>query len=226
MIRLARCSIGAMVIIVASGCSNLSGRPPVGGIKTDEQLKLSSAAHWGVIANDIAEQVHSKLSSSAYAKSPIWIPTLQSDPVFHRAIAYQLRSALLSRGFRISTDKKYALTLRLATEEVSHYAPKTQLGNQNYRPGTLTMIGAGVLVLREVQKIVKDLGISAVVGLGATEFGLTKITPTTELLISTSIEDNGEYLMHKSDVYYVDQVNAGLYSESGTNFRVVGESSQ
>ncbi|MDP2832629.1 MAG: hypothetical protein Q8Q28_04915 [Pseudomonadota bacterium] len=100
-------------------------------------------------------------------------------------------------------------------------------------PGTFTLLTAGVWVLRNAIVDTWSGGTIAGVLLGtaiATDVLNAKDAnpighpPThTELIVTTSVTSKGQYVMRRSVVYYIEDIDGSLYRQA-MEWKVVGQS--
>lgn len=210
-------------VAALTGCASyFDGRPRAGVIAVSEQAKLQSASHWQIVADDIASQISKTLKSRNLPATPLWVPPAAQQSKFSSVFASQLRSGLLRQGVSVSDGKESALEVSITVEDVRHGVQR------RYAPGTLTALTAGILVLRDA--VLGDInpgGAIAAIGIGsdiALSVREAQKIPNTEIVLTTAIKKDGLFIVHKTDVYYVDDVDSGLFTP-GKEFKVVGASS-
>lgn len=205
-----------MFSLLAGGCAIQDGRPPVATFSVEPEYKLKSATHWQVVANDIANHIE---RVSAGNDNRVFVPA-NSSTVFGRVFSSQLRSSLISKGVAVSSVPDGAIRVSVAAEEVQH------VSIARYAPGTLTALGAGVLVLGDAadgrHNVTGALGAVLVAADVAASLIEMQKRPTTEIVLTTSMERDGRFLLHRSDTYYVDEVDTSLFTVTGKQFAIVG----
>lgn len=208
-------------ITLLSGCAIHDGRPSVATMDVPAQAKLKSAAHWQVVANDVASQIISALDSRDALSTPLWVSSATPKSTFSTVFASQLRSGLLQRGATVRDEKQSALEVSITVDEVRHVDEK------RYRPGTLTWLTAEVLVIRQyLLHPTRAVGAGAITALGAGTDAVLSANelsrrPNTEIVMTTAIKRGGAFVMHQTDVYYIDDIDVGLFIP-GREFKVVG----
>lgn len=180
------------------------------------QQKASSVRHWQVIANDLAAVVVPALGTAG-ARGVYVVPN-ENPSVFDYQLRTFLVDALHDAGLRVFTaPRDGALELRMSQLAVTHAGPVDTTPTF-----FTTALTAGVLVARNI--VVSDWQ----AGLVATAFGVDvtraalKAPTRTELAITLSVADKGEYLLRKSNIYYISAADASLYSTTGKTFRIEG----
>ncbi len=198
------------------GCAIQDGRPPVATFSVEPEYKLKSATHWQVVANDIANNIERVSAGNNYR---VFVPA-NAQTVFGRVFASQLRSSLIAKGVAVSSVPDGALRVSVAAEEVQH------VSLSRYAPGSLTALGAGVLVLRDAaigrHDVTGSVGAVVVAADVAASIIEMQKRPTTEIVLTTSIEGDGRFLLHRTDTYYVDEVDTSLFTVTSKQFAIVG----
>lgn len=211
-------SFGIVITITASiltGCAIHDGRPPVATFDSAPEYKLKSVKHWQVVADDISNQIAPVAKSGGQA---VFIPS-STTTSFGKVFPSLLRSSLVSKGVAVSPSPSGALQVNVNVEEVRH------VSLNRYKPGTLTALAAGVMVLREGTETAR----SAVGSLAALAVGADVVAsvaemdkrPSTEVVLTTSAEKEGRYALYRTDSYYIDSIDSSLFTETGRQFPVV-----
>ncbi|MFN5080017.1 MAG: hypothetical protein ACK5EV_04750 [Burkholderiales bacterium] len=210
----------AFFAALASGCALNDGRPMSSTMEIAPVPKLKSSTHWQVVANDVANNL---ITTARDQQKPLWITDVPKTK-FGAVFSSQLLSNLVSSGVVVSRSSPEALQISFSTEEVQHLSP------WHYKPGTLTVLSTNVAVIRGalLGTILRNTPSGAIIGLGVgNDIALTlnemSERPSTEIVLTTKIERNGQLLMHRTDSYYIDGVDSSLFSApTGKNFKVVG----
>lgn len=204
------------LLAIQTGCAIHDGRPPVASYTPEPQHKLKSVTHWQIVADDISSQIE---PVAKFGNQSVFVPTSPTTS-FSKVFSSQLRSSLLKRGVKVtSSTESGALVINVNVDEVRHVTL-----NQ-YKPGTLTALAAGVLVLREATDTIRST-IGAGAALLVAEDAYRSFTehdkrPSTEIVITTTAEKNAQYAIHRTDAYYIDSVDSSLFTETGRQFPVV-----
>jgi hypothetical protein len=212
---------GLLSVLLVSGCAIHDARPLVSDPEVPAQYKLKSAAHWQVVAADVASQVDAGLKQGNFARVPLQVSDGKPGSKFSTVFASQLRSRLVQQGLTVVESSPAAIDVSVAVEQVRHGKPR-----RAYRPGILTALTAGVLVVRDAvlhESSVNVTGMAFAMALDASQ-SLQEFLerPSTEVVLTTALKHNGIYVMHRTDVYYVDEVDAGLFDGGQRQFNVVG----
>jgi hypothetical protein len=207
----------AFFAALASGCALHDGRPMSSTMEIAPVPKLKSSAHWHVVANDVS---NSLIATARSQQKPLWVADIPKT-TFGRVFSSQLLSNLVASGVVVSKTNPEALQISFSTEEVEHVSP------WRYKPGTLTLLSANVAVIRggilgRIDSAGAILGLGAISDIGMSLNEMSE-RPSTEIVLTTKIERNGQLLMHRTDSYYIDGVDSSLFSApTGKNFKVVG----
>ena len=198
----------ALMAIVAGCATPYSEAPLATNFPTSKQPKLQAAAHWNVIARDVAQQVTAGLKAKP-ALPALYVNQAANATDFDRAFANQLISALVAEGFVVQKSPAGALVVDIDTQSVRFSANRPQY---NYA-GAATALTAGVWALHQANPA--GIATAAIVGADAymwfrSEF-VTGATPQMEILITISISDSRQYLARNTSVYYVADADSVLY---------------
>lgn len=199
-----------LALLTALGCAS---RVPVAvNHSLTTQKKAKAAHHWDVLAEDIAQQTKLALSDpkKPFPKQPIYIRP-GGDSAFDTAFRNFLITRLVNQGVAVTAEPRDALAISYDTQLVRHDSDR-----YTHIPGTLTTLAAGVWVIR-------DLAAGAAADAAPATLGLTALADYalghyaggathTELIVTTTILDHAHYLFRKSDIYYLEDEDTGLYS--------------
>lgn len=199
----------ALPLVVACA-TPYSEAPLASNFPTTNQQKLQAAAHWNVIAGDVAKQIAAKLKD----KRPLFVSQASVKTEFDRAFSNQLISALVSDGFAVMKAPTGALTVSIDTQAVHFSADRPQYKHV----GTATALTTGVWALRDVEATVaRVLFAGVVVGASAdaytwfrSEFA-SGATPQTEIIVTTSVSDDNQYVARSTSIYYVADSDSRMY---------------
>ncbi len=194
---------------ILAGCATPYGEAPLAAnFPTGKQPKLQAAAHWNVIAYDVAQQLAAGLKAKPTLPA-LYVNQVANKTDFDRAFANQLISALVADGFVVQKSPAGALVVDIDTQAVRFSANRPQ-----YRyAGAATALTAGVWALHLASPA--GIATAAIVGADAymwfsSEFA-TGATPQMEILVTTSVSDGRQYLARNTSVYYVADADSALY---------------
>jgi hypothetical protein len=176
--------------------------------------KLRSSRHWEIVAQDVAAQTRLVYAKQPeMASRPVYVVLNKDDHTdFGRAFRTFLVSSLVEAGVPVmDAPRPGALEVRYVTQVVKHPSPRP-----SYRPGTLTALAAGVLVIHGLAEHGSDsaqaigaLGLAGAADVAAA--GYAGEATNTEFIVNTSILDGDRYVISKSDVYYLENEDAPLF---------------
>lgn len=202
------------VAAVLSGCASIDV-PHADNYPASSQKKARAVHHWDVLADDVAQRVSDKLGATASPQSAVYVVPVP-DTAFREGFRELLMTRLLDRGVRVATAAEGALRLQIGTQVVQH-SVHPNLNN----PVPWTSLALGVVVLRDMALFRRSnqsatLGILGV-GAAADVAGLLRGNRAAggltglEVLVSTALQDQGQYLARTADVYYIEQADIALY---------------
>ncbi len=220
--------ITSVSAVIFSGCVSYDGRPLVATYSPPPEYKLKSITHWNIIANDVATQIQSTLQPAdaldgvSQTMKPNILPAIYiaspNETDFDKVLSSQLQSSLLAKGFEIKSTPKNALTINFKVNAVMHTQVRRSI---DYAPGTLTALAAGILVIRDAALYnptpsglaVSTLGITAAADLYALWLEMNR-RPNTEIALTVYAQSGDKYIIHRTDSYYIDTVDTGLFVPS------------
>lgn len=142
-----------------------------------------------------------------HLQAAIYLEEPAQPTAFERSLLPMLRAGLLSQGLKVSVRSQDAAVLKVQVSKVSHVA--------SYRPGTLTLLGGGLLVLREIVQHHSPVLINAGGALAAitADVAMTRnnTPPDLELILSVSVQKEGQYLTTSNQVYYLFSQDLDMY---------------
>ena len=189
--------LSIMMLIVAffvSGCANQV--PVAENFSLSTQKKLRSPHHWDVIANDIVLETKRALNNNEYLKDrPVFVESMQSGySSFNTAFKNFMITGLVEQGVVVTENSKNSILVRYDSQVVRHRV------DRKYSP-----LQSAVLVSRNLQEVGRSNDY------GSTSTYQTDGPTDSELIVNTSIVENGNYIMRKSDVYYIDGEDIRLF---------------
>jgi hypothetical protein len=203
------------VAFFLSACVINDGKPRPSNMSVGNQEKLKSVKHWDVVADDVALTI-SELAIDS--NSPVFIS--QDDTTsFGKVFPSYLKSRLITKGVKISTKGESALIVDVNVNAVRHVVL------DKYRPGSLSALAGGVLVLRDVANTTRST-IGALAGLAIAADAVksyNEVTkpPSSEVVLTTSIAKDNLFILHRTDAYYIDGADSSLFENSVREIPVV-----
>lgn len=208
MNTLARLVLVCIVSLTASCATDI---PLPRGNALSEQTKLRAAHHWDLVARDIAAQLNKSLSGAAPGRAVYIVPPNNPSP-FQAALHDFVTTRMVDSQTRVVLNPQGALSVRLSTRLVNN------VSERQTSTVPLVAIAAGIMVAYNVALHAnRDLGTIAVLGSAA---GYDVATgrldrpgspSKAELIVTASVEDGSQYLVRKTDVYYIDDADRSLF---------------
>lgn len=179
------------------------------------QQKIQSVAHWNIVAEDVAEQISIGLTAKSAIARPVYVEKNTSSP-FNDGFYNMLLTKLLHKGIKtVATKEPNSLKIAYNSQVVYH---KTRM--QQPTTGKIVLLAGGVLVARALLMDAGPGGTIATLAGAATaaslmnEAGLFDIyTPNTEIIFTTSVLDGNQYMLRKTDCYYINFADSWHYND-------------
>lgn len=218
----------AIAAALLAGCATPYSEAPLAkNFPTSKQNKLQAASHWLVIAKDVAEQI--KLGTDKIG-APVYVAPPQKNSQFTQAFYTQIITSLVNQGVTVRKFNDGTAQIVDIETQLVQFSPDR---HQNKRFTSASVIGAGIGVIHGLGF---PVGTDRVLG----GFALTGAydwtswveqeyakgpTPTYELIVTTSLVKNSQFVARRTDAYYVNDPDWTLYNNNVTdfNFKVVGE---
>jgi len=176
---------------------------------------MQASHHWDVLAADIANQINNELILNDYLDEPVFVrPTCgdenqSCDPaettVFEESFRDLLITHLVALGVptspRVEAD---AIVINYKAQTVYHQRNRWR----TVKPGLLTALTAGIVVLRNAPSELIALAIA-----GTIDFANASLVTTSnfEVIITTSIVADNHYLFRNSNIYYINDHDSWHY---------------
>lgn len=189
------------------------------------QQKARSAGHWDLMARDVVAQTLGTLEGVGVARNTaIYVDLPHRASEFDRGFREFLVTKLVQSGVTVLDNARDAdLQLSYGTQVVVHKSDRPY-----FIPGQFTMLAGGLMAAYGLRHEHLDTKLLATLGLaGAADFAnsINAGGPThTEVILTTSVKRANQYLVRKTDVYYLEDVDAPLFLKpvvSVSNFNVV-----
>jgi hypothetical protein len=203
------------IALSVGGCAINDGRPAQANMSVGDQQKLKSAAHWAVVAQDVTRELALKTVSQN-----VYVVPSDANTTFSKVFTSQLKSSLAAKGYTLSSTKAGAIEIVITVDSVQHVTPN------RYRPGTLSALAAGVLVLREFSETARQ-SVGAIAGLTVAADAIISSNeinkrPDTEIVLTAVASKDGAILMHNTNIYYLDSIDLSLFTDVNRQFKIVG----
>lgn len=197
--------ISVGVVILLGGCATAQV-PYTENFPASHQKVVRASSHWDIIADDVAAQTALAIGT----KTPIYVAEPKEATDFNRAFHNFLITRMVNKGIPVNDQKDGAIEVQYETQVVQHNSER-----KAYKPGTITMLAAGLMVAYNVPNWGSAHQAAALLGAAAgadTAVSLDSGSPTkAELVVTTSAIDGGRYLVRKTDVYYIEPEDVPLF---------------
>lgn len=167
------------------------------------QQKMQAAHHW----NDLAETVANRVLNQQAAMGTASVYVEPVAGVFGEAFTKLLESKLVGMGLPVAPMPTGAAVLATDVNLIRHRAKWPHRANRT-NPGTWTAVAT---VVRLADSITKNMIIPAGIAADLLDGSTTTLTKH-EVVITTSLEKDGQYLMRHSDLYYVNDADRAQYA--------------
>jgi hypothetical protein len=219
MKNLSKKMLASALIVFLVGCSTAQVPYTQNHLKTYQKV-ARAASHWDVLADDVAAQTMAALGT----QKTLYVAVPAEATTFNRAFHNFLITRMVNKGIPVSTMKSGAVEVQYETQVVKHNSER-----RAYKPGTITMLAAGLMVAYNVPNWTnnddKAAALLGLAGLADAGVSVDAGSPTkTELVVTTSVIEGGRYLTRKTDIYYLEPEDASLFEAMVmTTFRVSGD---
>jgi len=209
-------------LLLAACAAPYSETPVPSNFVVSKQLKLQTAEHWRIIANDVAK----KITDSYQASTPIWIKQDKTDSQFNRVFKQQLSAALVTRGLTILLEPNASFyELEIRTELLKFSADRIK-ADTSMVPTSLATGVWSVDNTRIAPYITKrDNGLTDG-GLAANEFFWSSTefaqgaVPQREVAIHINLTNKAQYIISDTRTYYISDTDDALYRTPATTYRI------
>ena len=226
-------------ILGLSGCAapRYSDAPTPTRFATSQQQTLQAAAHWQVIADNMAEQISNDLKNKGQARV-LHVKVTDQETAFVDGFRELLTTALVNQGWDLSTSPKGALTVEVRYS-VQRFRPDRA---QNvYFYGDATALVAGLWAVAGIADSGLTRGAKLLTTAAAVE-GFSWLrneapgglqqgnvvngpTPRSEVILTAQVLDNDRILARRTNLYFAADEDFGLYWKrtATTTLQVKGE---
>lgn len=207
------------VAVTVVGCA--SPMPVAKNFELSQQKVARAVHHWDVVAGDVAGQTLQAIADRPQLQGRgIYVAPARST-AFEVAFRSFMITNLVQSGATVSECKVGTPTgagfsadgadvvVRYDTQVVVHSGR-----GADYQPPRLTVLAAGVAVVREIFLGGENVA-GTLSGLALAEWWAGHLAkPTrTELIVTTTVVENNRFVMRTKDVYYVPDGDVRLFSQ-------------
>lgn len=216
----------AGAVATLAGCAYRSPIPLAENFELTSQPKVRSAGHWELVSNDVVAQTLGSLDKAGAAPgTPLYVALPPNPSSFDLAFRDFLITKMVQSGATVLQDPGQTLNVTYNTQIVRHNSPRP-----HFIPGQFTMIAAGVMAAYGLRhehldaQLLGALGLTALADYGAS---INSGGPTnTEMILTTTVTRGGQYVVRKTDVYYLENADTPLFmrpSYRNVNMKVVSQ---
>jgi len=195
---------GAAVLLAGCGSAPI---PLAKNFPLTEQHKVRSAGHWELVARDVVTQTRAMVGG---ADAPMYVALPQGASAFDRGFREFLITGLVQSGASVHDQPGVGLEVSYNAQVVRHRSARP-----HFIPGVYTMLAGGVMAAYGLRHSHLDAQLAAGLGLAvAADYANSIYTggPTnTELILTTTVMRDGQYVARKTDVYYLENADAPLF---------------
>lgn len=212
---LGRPSAWSMVVVLALGMGGCASQAPLPTtFPATTQARITSAGHWEIIANDIADQVSRRwrLDDPEERRLAV-IPDGGGDSPFRRAFQDFLVTRLVNQGWVIAPQIEGSVPLRLTyhTQVVAH-----DQRLRHHPPGVVTALTGGLFVAHNIaqwsptNQVMTAMGTALGMDMAG---GYITLSTDHEVIITVSLQRRDRYLERYSNVYYLTEGEQRQYEK-------------
>lgn len=207
----------SLFALCVAGCS--SPVPVAENFPISYQQVARTAHHWDVIAGDVVNQAVTTLTATQRLQGrPILVVPTTRNTVFDAVFNDFLINQMVDRGMQVSVCEPTGTGMIVEPDVKVKYHARVIIHSEapHYRPGALTALAAGVLVGRsiaesDISRDAQGLAALAVTGLADLAIGHVALATKTEVVVTTTIEENNRFVLRHSGIYYVPDGDANLF---------------
>ncbi|BBD07415.1 hypothetical protein [Desulfovibrio ferrophilus] len=196
----------ALPVLLVAGCQ--SQLPMASSYPMTTQHKMQAAEHWDILAADVAQRIKTATEERIELRLlAIDIDTDQSGP-FHDVFQNLLKSQLVFRGLQVADKEENQLEVKYKVQVVKH-------GSRFQRPppGLLTAIGSGIAVMRDHLTVNANYAAAPIGFLADIGIGYLNFHSNHEVVITTEMVWKNRYVVHCSDIYYINDPDYKHYGD-------------
>lgn len=193
--------IAVSVGLLLAGCAQV---PKPATYKLSYQRKMQAAHHWDLLAQDVAERV----ATCQDPQNAGGVFVQPATGVFGATLTSLVKTELVNRGVSLATAPAGAATLDIEVQLVQYRAKWPHRANRT-QPGFWTAISTGI---RMAASTTVNMIIPGGVVLDLLAGSNTTLT-RHEVVVTTSLQKDGRYVMRQANIYYVNDADRGQYAQ-------------
>lgn len=215
---------GAVAALV--GCAAKAPIPLAENFELTVQPKVRSAGHWDLLSRDVVAQTLGSLERLGMPPAtPLYVSAPPNASTFDLAFRDFLITELVQSGAAVMQAPGNALDVSYHTQVVRHNSDRP-----HFIPGQFTMLAGGLMAAYGLRHEHIDAQLLAGLGLTSAADYAASINsggPThTEMILTTTVTRGGQFLVRKTDVYYLENADTPLFmrpSYRNVNMKVVAQ---
>jgi len=203
----------ALVFLFVLALSSCAPRPTPISHPYSTQKKIEVAHHWNIIAENTAIQIKSSLEKADLLGRYVYVASKDQQSEFGEGFKDMLTTHLVKQGVTTLAEKNpVGLAVEYKAQALFHKSGKLSFV-PSPTTGKLVALGAAFIAIfdalaHDASNFEKGLAIGgSALALSilneATARSFPWGQPMSEVIITTSVVENGIYLMRRTDVYYI-----------------------
>ncbi len=204
------------LLLSLSSCN--SRIPESVGYPYTQQRKMQASQHWDVLAQDLANRINNELIITDNIDKAVFVEETcgsEASPCnynetssFNEAFRDLLITDLVGFGIPTKNSKtEDSIEIQYKVQVVRHNADRVR----TLQPGLLTTLSAAIVVLRNAPSELILLATGVALDVANSNFTSSN---HYEVIITTSMITDGQYLFRASDIYYINDKDFWHYQES------------
>lgn len=210
--------VASFFVLCVVGCR--SPVPVAENFPMSYQQVARTAHHWDIIAQDVVNQAVTTLTATKGLQGrPVRVIPASRNTTFDAVFNDFLINQMVDRGIQVSACEPAGTGMIVEPDLKVRYQARVIIHSEapQYRPGLLTALAAGVFVGRSIAQsdLSRDAqGLLGIAATGAVDLaaGYVPRATKTEVVVTTTIEENNRFVLRRSDIYYVPDGDATLFS--------------
>lgn len=204
---LAKLAVLAPMVLMTSCNSqlpDLAQVPLTTNYKLTTQKKMQALQHWKELADKIAVQIKEEVKTGKHANKGIYVSPAGTTE-FEKNFRTLLISALIKQNLKVTNNQGQHMILIFNIDMVKHGKREKQTAKGFYRTPAPKPVN-------------RPSGKNPPLSLATVESGkYSSDTPLSEILIATSLKNNGDYIFHDTSIYYINDTEWNQYAEEERN---------
>ena len=203
----------AGAVLALTGCAAVEAPVPYGAnYAQPTQMKVRAAGHWDLMANDVATETLATLERNGLSvKTPIYVALPQNASAFDATFHDLVVTKFVQSGASIYNTPGQQLEVSYDAKVVHH----------NLQQGGDWVVDGDGNGRRRVN------GVGPTIGEDYMPATMAGAPAYSEVVLTSTVLRQGQYVARKSNVYYVDNATVGQFSKTeayrAVNVKVVNK---